>query len=175
MGFLFVFFIVKLLKYIIICVCIKVTAFPWICQFHTYLYNKVKSTQIPCCLILRASNCARVLVCPECSLPWRLSWSLILAFFFTPSSHTSDKGRLGLTFSSDSSSFLFLKNKEKSSQEEMGSAVCKWSFEHSSYSPYSGQEGWSQSWTVCRIVKCAADWYWLPVLSQNLMGLNGFI
>lgn len=99
----------------------KVTAFPWICQFHTYLYNKFKSTQIPCCLILRASNCARVLVCPEA-----LETVLIsnLGLFFTPSSHILDKGRLGLIFSSDSSSFLFLKNKDKSSQEEMGSAVC---------------------------------------------------
>lgn len=52
--------------------------------------------------------------------PDHLSW---LFFFFTPSSHTLDKGRLGLIFSSDSSSFLFLKNKDKSSQEEMGRAV----------------------------------------------------
>lgn len=158
-----------------ISVCIKVSAFPWISQFHTYLYNKFTSTQIPCCLILRASNCARVLVCPKCSLPWRLSWSLILAFFFTPSSHNLDKGRVELIFSSDSSSFLFLKNEDKSSQEEMGSVVWKWSFEHSSCCPLLRAGGLITGWTVFGIIKCVADWYWLPVLSQNLMGLNGFI
>jgi len=46
-------------------------------------------------------------------------------FFFTPSSYTLDKGRLGLIFSSSSSSFLFLKNKDKSSKEEVDSTVFK--------------------------------------------------
>lgn len=44
-------------------------------------------------------------------------------FFFTPSSHTLGEGRLGLIFSSSSSSFLFLEDKDKSSKEEVDSTV----------------------------------------------------
>lgn len=85
-----------------------------LCIPHLSIYQ-FKNTRIPC-----ACNCARVLVCPECFVPWRLAWSLI---FYTPSFHTLDKGRLGLIFSSASSSFLFLENKDKSSKEEVDSTV----------------------------------------------------
>lgn len=85
-----------------------------------------------------------------------------LDFFFSPSSHTLDKGRLGLIFSSGSSSFLFLVNKDKSLKEEvygivfnMKMTVCPQLLLHL----FRTGEVDHRVVLVCRIIKCAANWY----------------